>query len=278
MDRDCHPSELAFQYLSGFLHFHLKYILLHFQKLPVNLVLGFRCRPSPVCFPWVWAYSEGSFLVKFWGAAPSSVQLQYPLTEALGQTDTYPAEPQPPAPDDGPSLPPQRPLCGSGGGGKVSRLGAGRRPGLGAGVEGGVPTPGRQEVHHGTSWRAPATPCGLHGLPGTAAFKMAAAATRPVLPPGASREGGRHGQATVTPRRPGAQRGAGGAGRGGRGGWGAGAEPERGRERNKRSLCGAGQGEERAHYPMPRSHVGNKRTILCLAWKTTWSRERQGEI
>lgn len=63
-------------------------------------------------------------------------------------------------------------------------------------------------------------------------------------------------------------------------GWvgGRGRARERGRERNKRSLCGAEQGEEGAHYPMPRSHVGNKRTILCFTWKTTWSRERQGEI
>lgn len=48
----------------------------------------------------------------------------------------------------------------------------------------------------------------------------------------------------------------------GRGGWwGARMAGERGRERNKRALCGWGR-RRGAHYPMPRSHVGNKRAIL----------------
>lgn len=167
-------------------------------------------------------------------------------------------------------------------GGTVSCLSARRRPGVGAGRREHPPYP-RPPIPEDRRC-ATGHPTVASRKPGAARkgrFQNGRRGHQAPSPPRAprEREGGHHGQATVTLQSPGVQRGAGGAGRRELG-WvgGRGRASERGRERNKRSLCGAGQGEERAHYPMPRSHVGNKRSILCLAWKTTWSRERQGEI
>lgn len=156
--------------------------------------------------------------------------------------------------------------------GGAACLEAGKRPGVGGG--GSPPwdrrcTTRTHMVPPGTPYPAP------RGLP-EATWPPATRSPRPPGPapargaprpghghswrPGGAVQGGRRGQEGV---------GAGGC-VGGRG-----RARERGREGNKRSLCGAA-GRRGAHYPMPRSHVGNKRTILCLAWKTTW-RERDRE-
>lgn len=183
-----------------------------------------------------------------------------------------PVEPQSPPPKDGPSLP-ARGCCAD-----EVRWYVRRR--LVSAQEGGLGW--RAEVHPRTVHRTPAPP---HPAPGGLPEATWPPTIWPPRPPGpaparrAPGEGGRHGQATVTPGVPGVQHGAGGAARREWGGWlggGPGRARERGREANKRSLCGAAA-RRGAHYPMPRSHVGNKRTILCLAWKTTWSRERPGE-
>ena len=189
-------------------------------------------------------------------------------------------EPQPPPPKDGPSLPAGGCCADEAIWYLGRRLVSAQEGGLGWRAEG--PPLWRPGVHPRTLHRTPATP---HPAP--------AASPKPHGRPQYGRRSqqgprplaGRPGRegATARPRSllvaPGVQRGAGGAARrewGGWGGGGPGRARERGREVNKRSLCGAAA-RRGAHYPMPRSHVGNKRTILCLAWKTTWSRERPGE-
>lgn len=98
---------------------------------------------------------------------------------------------------------------------------------------------------------------------------------RPAPVAGRQRREGGHGQATVTPVSRGAARG---GRRGQEGvGWVAGWGPktrERGREANKGPFQARPGAEEGAHYPMPRSHVGNKRTILSASLENNLSRER----
>lgn len=157
----------------------------------------------------------------------------------------------------------------------VSRQGRG----LGWGAEG--PLPGTGGAPQELTW------CPRHPVPcppwpprsHLAARNAVASATRPC-----ARSRGARGRRAPRPGhghswRPGGavqggRRGQEGVGAGGCVG-GRGRARERGREGNKRSLCGAA-GRRGARYPMPRSHVGNKRTILCLAWKTTWrARDRE---
>lgn len=75
---------------------------------------------------------------------------------------------------------------------------------------------------------------------------------------------------------------AGGVGRRELGWVGGRGEPERGERRAGRGTKGpfvTRAGAQGAHYPMPRSHVGNKRPILCPgSGKTTRGPGRRGEI
>lgn len=184
-----------------------------------------------------------------------------------------PAEPQSPPPEDGavPSAPAGR--CADATAwwtGKAACFGAGRRPGA-AGWR--VPLPGDQGGAMGPHTAPPAAP---RGLP-KATWPPA---TWPPGPQAPRRLAGRREGASARPRSvlaaPGVPRGAGGAGRRESVGGGPGEEPARGAGRGTKGPFVA-RGRRGAHYPMPRSHVGNKRTILCLAWKTTWSKERPGE-
>ena len=190
-------------------------------------------------------------------------------------------EPQSPPPKDGPSLPP-RGCCADGAGWSMRRrLVSAQEGGLGWRAEG--PALWGPDGHHRILHRPPATP---HPAPGGLPEAAWPPTVWPPWPPGPRRSRGTRGRRAPWPGHghswwprgcsTGREAWSGGSGVGGWMGGGPGRARERGREANKRSLCGAA-GRRGAHYPMPRSHVGNKRTILCLAWKTTWSRERPGE-